>query len=259
MLIIAGLYGVFASGLNLRLARPNLTLVQVVAPVVPGIYAISQIGPPQMRAAFMLTVTVPLLYGMLDLSLRRFLETALIYFLAYCTAFGIVDAHQPERFYVLAEWILILTLFFMLVQFGLLGGYITRLQGKLRERNRFVEQVMDHISEMAIRDELTGSFNRRRLIEVLRDEIQRLLSDARDGCRSLCLIDIDHFKAFNDAHGHLVADRVLAQCAEAIEGSIRDTDQCGRYGGEEFLVIMPAADATTHAAPVDRMSRIVSG
>ncbi|MCA9679121.1 MAG: diguanylate cyclase, partial [Myxococcales bacterium] len=94
--------------------------------------------------------------------------------------------------------------------------------------------------ELAIRDGLTGLFNRRHTLEVLADA---LASSARTGEQvTVGLIDLDHFKKVNDTHGHLVGDAVLRDFAQVLGGRLRGTDVVGRYGGEEFIVVMRRAD-----------------
>ena len=90
--------------------------------------------------------------------------------------------------------------------------------------------------ELATIDDLTGIHNRRSIMTTA-SKIER--SQAQAGSLSLLMVDIDHFKAVNDRYGHLVGDEVLRQLSETLRSQIRSTDIVGRYGGEEFLVLMP--------------------
>ena len=94
---------------------------------------------------------------------------------------------------------------------------------------------MQTISELAIRDELTGLFNRRHLMALLDDEKNRASRGGPLFC--LAMLDIDHFKKVNDLYGHLAGDAVLLAVATTIQMTMRNTDFCGRYGGEEFLLV----------------------
>ncbi len=99
----------------------------------------------------------------------------------------------------------------------------------------------DLLETQALTDGLTGLANRRALDEALDHEWRRTL---REGTHmSLLLLDLDHFKSFNDAYGHQVGDDCLRAVALAVRKSIRATDIACRYGGEEIAVILPAADA----------------
>jgi diguanylate cyclase (GGDEF)-like protein len=95
--------------------------------------------------------------------------------------------------------------------------------------------------ELAIRDGLTGLFNRRHSIELLAEAIK---AASRTGEQlSVALIDVDHFKKINDEHGHLVGDAVLRNMAGILGDRLRGTDVVGRYGGEEFVVVLRRAGA----------------
>jgi diguanylate cyclase (GGDEF)-like protein/PAS domain S-box-containing protein len=103
-----------------------------------------------------------------------------------------------------------------------------RAEVALREREARLE-------EMAIRDPLTGVFNRRHVLERLEQEIRR--AQRYPASFAIALIDIDHFKQVNDTYGHLVGDAVLRGFARELSSRVRSTDVVGRFGGEEFLCI----------------------
>lgn len=96
------------------------------------------------------------------------------------------------------------------------------------------------LRRMATTDSLTTLFNRRHMIELAEKEIAR--SERNQGSLAFLLLDIDHFKQFNDRYGHEVGDRVLIRVSEVVAGVLRLQDALGRWGGEEFLVMLPEAD-----------------
>ena len=100
-------------------------------------------------------------------------------------------------------------------------------------------------------DSLTGVLNRRSLLERLDAACQR--AQARGLPISLLFIDLDHFKAINDSHGHLAGDACLRAIVAPIQSELRQSDVIGRYGGEEFIVILSSADAAAAQAIADRI------
>lgn len=124
-----------------------------------------------------------------------------------------------------------------------------RLETQLFENRKLQEKL----SELAVRDPLTGLFNRRYMEETLERE---LAQSARD-CSplSLVIMDIDHFKQLNDTHGHQAGDQVLKALAKLLRTHMRKGDVTCRYGGEEFVAILPGAALAVAAARADSWRR----
>ncbi len=112
-------------------------------------------------------------------------------------------------------------------------GYLTQVFNGMVARLRESRAELERLSNT---DGLTGLFNRRRLMEAVGVEVERALREAQP-C-SLLMVDVDHFKQFNDAYGHPAGDAVLARVAAVLREAIRAVDVAGRYGGEEFLLVL---------------------
>ncbi len=113
-------------------------------------------------------------------------------------------------------------------------------QKKLRQQQDMLQDVNSKLSELAAADSLTGLRNRRAFEERLDDETRRWRRNGSDV--SLILLDVDHFKAFNDTYGHPRGDDVLRAVGAILRQSLRASDFAARYGGEEFAIILPNTD-----------------
>ena len=129
------------------------------------------------------------------------------------------------------------------------GTRILSLQGQLRRKE-------DELRFQALHDQLTGLWNRGAILEFLERELAR----ARRGPEPLAVmvIDVDHFKAVNDTHSHQAGDVVLQAVARRLAGAMRAYDWVGRYGGEEFLAIVAATDATGIRGYAERLRACIA-
>lgn len=130
------------------------------------------------------------------------------------------------------------------------------LQDELRQKNHQLEDLLRQVEIMAITDQLTGIYNRRRLETVLEEEFRRTI---RYKSPLACLmIDIDHFKRINDRFGHHTGDMVIKETAQIITGCARDIDTVARWGGEEFLALFPQTKKEDALQPAVRIIKKVS-
>ncbi|WP_171163520.1 GGDEF domain-containing protein [Usitatibacter palustris] len=137
---------------------------------------------------------------------------------------------------------LVLSLLLSLVVLGALGaalaGYVMRHR---------------QVSTLAARDDLTGIANRRSILEYARQQRRRRISDG--DALTIAVIDLDHFKQINDDLGHAVGDKVLVAFAQTCTQQLRAGDRLGRFGGEEFLLVMPGADLAQVPYVFERLRR----
>jgi len=125
------------------------------------------------------------------------------------------------------------------------NAMVVRLRGKTEELER-----------LSVTDSLTGLLNRRRLMEVLADEVKR--SQRLEHTFAVLMVDVDHFKDYNDAFGHLAGDEVLVTVAKTLRDQTREVDFVARYGGEEFLVILPEGDLREGTRVAERIRGAVA-
>ena len=126
-----------------------------------------------------------------------------------------------------------------------------KLMCELRMRQMESHREHDHARRLARLDPLTGLNNRRAFDETLDEQIS--LARANGQSLSVLLADVDGFKQINDEHGHMNGDSCLRQVARTIQVSVRATDACFRWGGDEFAVVLPNADATRAAELCERI------
>ena len=129
-----------------------------------------------------------------------------------------------------------------------------RLQSQLQESSQQLAElrvVLDTARREAMTDGLTGIANRRAFDQTLVAAVESALKDGTP--LSLLMVDIDHFKTFNDTHGHLVGDHVLKLVAKVLTEGIKGRDTVARYGGEEFAVILPRTELTNAITLADQL------
>jgi diguanylate cyclase (GGDEF)-like protein len=142
-------------------------------------------------------------------------------------------------------------------QCAFVGLYGSTLRKTLYRRSLELKAAYKRIEELAELDELTGSFNRRCIMRMLDEEIARAV---RSGAPcSIALIDLDWFKRINDAHGHPTGDEVLRTFAITMFANIRSIDRFGRYGGEEFLLVLPELPEDSAMRALERLRTIIAG
>ena len=231
---VVALYAVFRTGLNQHFADPSLTSEQIAAAIL--ILAYMTYHAEAARNAISMFYMVALLFGALRLKTARLLALAALALAAHSLALYGAQLRDPAMD-LRASLLQFAVLAIVLPWTAFMGGYVNRLRSQL--------------GQIAVRDELTGAYNRRFLMETLgreRARAQRLATEF-----SVCLIDIDNFKSINDTMGHAAGDTVLLQFAEYACAALRDLDIFGRYGGEEFLAILPATGAQGAAACAERI------
>lgn len=123
-------------------------------------------------------------------------------------------------------------------------------------RIRQLESELAHVSELVREDPLTGALNRRGLEEAFRRESAR--AERCNMPLSAALLDIDDFKRLNDAHGHHAGDEALRHMVQVVRATLRPNDLVARWGGEEFLILLPDAGTAEAAAVTERLQHALA-
>ena len=244
---IGGFYGLIRSGLNRRCADPTLAMPQTIMAqtLIGASYAIT--GP--VHGATVIMLSLVMVFGMFSLRPAA-VRIACVYTV---TLMGIVmywcAQHQPLYYPARQEVFNFALTAIVMLAISQLSGQLSDMRTRLKTQKIALEQALFHIKEMAARDELTGLPNRRRMMTLLQEHATR---HARGGPRFfVCIIDLDHFKNINDTYGHAAGDAVLCAFATQAQVVLRTTDMIGRWGGEEFLLLLtetPPGDPTLGVA-----------
>ena len=248
-LAAAVFYALIRSGASLRFRDPSMTVPMLLVSGALITYLV--LTGPLARPAFISFYLIAFMFGVLTLETRRLIWVAIAYlgFYAVMIVASVAwlgdEGLQRELFRLLFFSLLI-------AWFTVLGGYISGLRGKLRQANHDLTDALARAEELATTDSLTGCGNRRQVVSMLGLEAARA---ARGEPFCVCMADLDHFKSINDRRGHAAGDQVLVAFATAARRALRPTDSLGRWGGEEFLIVL----AQTARAEAEKIAERLRG
>ncbi len=255
-LLIIGTFTVLSeAGFGDRLSDHYLTVFQITAHMV--LQFVFLLAVPTIGVTFISVLFLVFAFGSLRMTSQQLLLTwglATVglgfVFLFSDLPIGLPVATRLQRAAAALCFVLVIG------QCAFLGLFGSTLRKILYRRSIELKVAYRRIEELAELDELTGSYNRRCIMRMLDEEIARSPDDGKPF--AIALIDLDWFKRINDAHGHPTGDEVLRTFAITIFANIRPTDRFGRYGGEEFLLLLPDTPDDEAARILDRLRMIVA-
>jgi diguanylate cyclase (GGDEF)-like protein len=130
------------------------------------------------------------------------------------------------------------------------------IRQRIANRTSALERKLGSLRQQAFRDSLTGLHNRRMLDQFLPQAVRHCLSEERP--LAVLMIDVDNFKELNDTLGHAAGDRLLRSLGQIIHSTIRDGDAAFRWGGDEFVIVLPGANAAAARAVAERMQSLTA-
>jgi diguanylate cyclase len=238
------LLAVFLSGFNLRFRDPSLTELQVLIALGWQTWLLAHLDSA--RGTFLVMYVLIMLFGLFHLQAKVFVRCVAFVFLSFA-GLNLWEAFHHQLADPGLAALQVLALFIVLLWLCLYARYVQSSQQRMRQR-RFALQahqdtlrgMMRQLEDLVATDELTGLFNRRHFLRMASRELDAMDTSYSHG---LALIDLDHFKRINDAHGHAAGDQVLQAFAAVATACLREGDVLARYGGEEFVLLIPQCTA----------------
>lgn len=255
-LTVIGFFAVLSeTNFSDRFEDHYLTAFQVVSHVVIQLGFL--LAVPKIAFAFISVLFLIFGFGALRMTSRQatitwtLATTGLIaVFLFTDLPVGMPVSTQTERLAAMLCFVLIIG------QCAYVGLFGSTLRKTLYRRSVELKAAYRRIEELAEVDELTGAFNRRCIMRMLEEEISR--AHRLNAPCAIALIDLDWFKRINDAYGHPTGDEVLRTFAITMFANVRAIDRFGRYGGEEFLLVLPDTTQQSAVGMLDRLRAIIA-
>lgn len=241
-ILLISIYVALRSGWSERFADPALTTLQILVGVVGVEWAYVICGPTRSMTLYPLLVI--LAFGAFSLSWRRIMWLTLLTLVSLGVTVAILTMSRSvsldpslrasELHLDLAN---ILMISIVLPAVSAIAAQLSILRRKLRAQHVALTEAMEEVQRLATHDDLTGLINRRYVGERLTQELHRF--QRRGNAFSIVIIDLDFFKQVNDTQGHAFGDKVLQAFANEAKATLRDSDLVARWGGEEFLMLLP--------------------
>ncbi len=222
-------------GYSRRFKDPFLGRFQVLTGLGLSLTLYSVAGP--VADATLINLVLSLVYSIFVLSPRGVAKLVALELVALAVVMVACQWIAPQHYRLETQFVGYIYVLACLPFIGTLTIYIAKLHDRLARGRRELREALEVVEELAQRDELTGAFNRRYMGNLLARTVAAPGNDATP--IALALIDIDHFKSVNDEYGHAAGDALLQRFATDLQDWVGDGGTIARWGGEEFLVLMP--------------------
>jgi len=254
---LAGMVVLFAlirTGWSRRREDPSLTVPQMVFALSCAAVAYTMLGPA--RGSVFPIFMVILMFGMFVVTPVHMMAVSAYAVALFAVTAGAMCWLDPVRYPPSVEFGHFLMVATMVPTVSVLAVRLSRMRERLRRRRHELAEALSQIRDLVIRDELTGLINRRHMQELIEHEHQRCTRSGQTFC--LAKLDIDHLGAINDAHGYPVGDAVLRAVAQEALQQVRASDVLARWGGEEFMLMLPDTRAALVRGGLERLQQRVA-
>ena len=237
------------SGWSRRFEDAALSQAQIVFAIFAVMAGYTITGAA--RSAVLLPFVVVLNFGAFSIGWRRMVQLTVFALVVMGAVIVWMHARWPGRYSTVVDLSNFLICMITLPGVSALAMRLNSLQARLKQQRLDLKAALDRIQDLATLDDLTGLANRRRARELLLTEVTRV--DRAVQSFSVALLDLDHFKQLNDRFGHAGGDQILRRFSEVARASVRSVDTVARWGGEEFLILMPEADVSHAFEAMERL------
>lgn len=245
-------YYLIRSGISKGFADPGLMIPQIGYALLAIAYAYTAMTP-QDRGLVLVLLALVMVFGMYTHKPKHTVVAGLAGMLLIGASMGLLSQLDPVYYPPDLE----------LLRFELLAGSVPALifsgyqisawRNRLAAQRRELKATLEQVERMAAVDQLTGLYNRRHMQDKLEVTVQRC--ERYGEGFTVVLLDMDHFKRINDQHGHRIGDEALTGFALAANMVLRETDTLSRWGGEEFLILLPNTTEDKAGVAVERLRR----
>ncbi|MDD2713860.1 MAG: diguanylate cyclase, partial [Simplicispira sp.] len=244
------------SGWSLRLQDPSLTQFQIRYALLCNAVAYVILGQARSLTPVILSLIVMFgSFGTFGLSPRKMLMNVAYALLVFGLAFAVVRTRQEPGYVPALEAAHAAMVVLVLLGSTFIAVRMQQIRHRLVQQKHALSKALEQISHLAQHDELTGLVNRRHMLE--RMEAERLRCQRSGRPLLLALLDLDHFKSINDSHGHAAGDRVLQAFVGTVQKVLRPSDVLARWGGEEFVLMLPDTDSAGAEELLERLREAV--
>jgi diguanylate cyclase len=218
--------------------------------------AMAYVLTPKLRATLLIVTPLVLMFGAFTLSPRRCRQLGAFAVLAQGVAMVISARWEPDAGAAALELLIFACSAVIYTMSADMAARLSAIREQLREQKKALKAAVDLNIQLARQDELTGLPNRRHIQEMMEYEGRRALRDKISPC--VCVIDLDHFKSINDRFGHAAGDTVLRLLARQTVAALRAPDIMARWGGEEFILLMPETPLEEGVQVVERLHKLLA-
>lgn len=235
LLTTVGCFALIRSGITRTWRDPQIAQFQLINACLIG--TVCYLQAPPLRAVLLQSMCVVLIFGMVSLRPAQIRVVGLTTIALMLATLLWQWATPPAHLDLTSEALKIALACFVFLQISVFSFNASQLRSLMLRERSVLTQAVEKVQDLLVHDALTGLFNRAHMMSLLERESQRAIRSQRPFC--IAMIDLDHFKHINDSHGHQVGDAVLVEFAQLSRSVLREIDVMGRWGGEEFLVILP--------------------